>query len=257
MRQVNVKIDDRLASMLDRVAAAKNISATELLRQMIAEMGEAHDAGRLVFTREEGPKLDSSLNALAVQLRDAIVEIDRSQRENAKIAKRLIDATSGGQEAFCRAQEELTNRLVAQRKEANIPFLEQVGQLREEIAALPDAIGNQLEEQLAPLAKEFASVAREARAPKSVRNIIVGGEFIQEWPVISTIAGVWFIVGILTLLIGGNFLPGLGRAMANQFVDNDVALCRQLNNRFQTEDCALPDLKRRNALNTISLEKLP
>ncbi len=168
-----------------------------------------------------------------------------------------MKASNGGEEAHRNAQEELTKRLVAQRVEANLPFQKEVDALRADIAALPDVIGIQLATGLTPLAKDFANVAREARAPKSVRNLIVGGEFIQEWPVISTIAGVWFIVGILTLLIGGNFLPGLGRAMANQFVDNDVALCRQLNDRFQTADCAMPNLKRRSALIAIELEQKP
>jgi hypothetical protein len=151
MAQINITVDKTLASAVDRLASAKSLSRPKLLRQMMQEMIEAHDAGRLAFTREEGPKLDSSLSALVAQLREANVELDRTQRENAKIAKRLIDATNGGEEAYRLALEELTNRLVAQRKEANIPFLEQVNLLRADVAALPDAIGNQVAAHFAPM----------------------------------------------------------------------------------------------------------
>jgi hypothetical protein len=52
-------------------------------------------------------------------------------------------------------------------------------------------------------------------------------------------------------------VPGLGRSLANQFVDNDAALCRQLNYRFGTKECAMPDLRRRSAQIAIDLEDRP
>jgi hypothetical protein len=257
MAQINITVDKTLASAVDRLASIRSMSRPELLRQMMQEMIEAHDAGRLAFTRNEGPKLDSSLSALVAQLREANVELDRTQRENAKIAKRLIDATNGGEEAYRHALEELTNRLVAQRKEANIPFLEQVNQLRADVGALPDAIGNQVSGHFAPMERQLVTIAQEARAPRLVRNLIVGREFVQEWPVMATMSGLWFLSGILILVLAGNMVPGLGRSLANQFVDNDVALCRQLNNRFGTRECALPDLRRRSAQIAIDLEDRP
>jgi hypothetical protein len=257
MAQINVTVDKTLASAVDRLASTKSLSRPELLRQMMQEMVEAHDAGRLAFTREEGPKLDSSLSALVAQLREANVELDRTQRENAKIAKRLIDATNGGEEAYRRAMEQLTGRLVAQHKEANIPFLEQVNQLRADMAALPDVIGNQVSAHIAPMENQLVTIAQEARAPRLIRNLIVGREFVQEWPVMATMSGLWFLSGILLLVLAGNMVPGLGRSLANQFVDNDVALCRQLNNRFSSRECAMPDLRRRSAQIAIDLEDRP
>jgi uncharacterized membrane protein YccC len=257
MAQINITVDKTLASAVDRLASIRSLSRPELLRQMMQEMVEAHDAGRLAFTREEGPKLDSSLSALVAQLREANVELDRTQRENAKIAKRLIDATNGGEEAYRHALEELTNRLVAQRKEANIPFLEQVNQLRADMAALPDVIGNQVSGHFAPMENQLVTIAQEARAPRLVRNLIVGREFVQEWPVMATMSGLWFSSGILLLVLAGNMVPGLGRSLANQFVDNDVALCRQLNYRFNSRECAMPDLRRRSAQIAIDLEDRP
>jgi hypothetical protein len=257
MAQINITVDKTLAIAIDRLASSRNMSRPELLRRMMTEMIEADDSGRLAFTREEGPRLDSSLSALVAQLREANVELDRTQRENTKIAKRLIDATNSGEEAYRYAMEELTNRLVAQRKEANIPFLKQVDQLRTDVAALPVVLGNRVSAHLAPMEDQLVTIAQEARAPRMVRNLIVGREFIQEWPVMATMSGLWFVCGILCLLIAGNFIPVLGRSLANQFVDNDVALCRQLNDRFITKECALPDLRRRNALIAIALEKEP
>jgi Ribbon-helix-helix protein, copG family len=257
MAQINISVDNNLATAVDRLASSKGVSRPELLRQMMQEMIEADDAGRLAFTREEGPKLDLSLSALVAQLREANVELDRTQRENAKIAKRLIDATNAGEEAYRDALEQLTARLVAQRREGNVPFLEQVNQLRSDVAALPDAIGNQVAAHFAPMEKQLGTIAEDAKAPRFIRNLIVGREFVQEWPVMATMSGLWFLSGILILILAGNLVPGLGRSLANQFADNDVALCRQLNNRFGTKECAMPDLRRRSAQIAIDLEDRP
>jgi hypothetical protein len=87
--------------------------------------------------------------------------------------------------------------------------------------------------------------------------LVIGREFVREWQVMAAIAALWFTGGILAILLMGNFVPGLGRSLANQFVDDDVALCRQLNNRFRTADCTMPDLRRRTALISIHLERRP
>lgn len=255
MGQINVSADKRLIADIDRVAAARGVSRPDLLRAAMQELVEAYDGDRLAFAREEGPRLDASLSSLAGQLREAVVELDRSQRESARLAKRLIDATNGGAEAAREAERKLTERLVAQRKEANGPFAEQVNLLRENISSLPALIGEQVASHLDALGEHLAAVTEEARTPRTVRNLVIGREFIGEWPVMAAMSAFWLLAGVLLIIVTGNLLPAVGRSLANQFVDDDAALCRQLNDRFGTEDCAVPDLRRRNALITLKLEQ--
>jgi hypothetical protein len=40
---------------------------------------------------------------------------------------------------------------------------------------------------------QLDTIAQEARAPLVVRNLIVGREFVQEWPVMATMSGFWFL----------------------------------------------------------------
>jgi hypothetical protein len=257
MAQINVTVDNNLASAVERLASAKSVSRPELLRQMMQEMIEAHDAGRLAFTHDDGPKLDSSLNTLALQLREAVVEIDRSQRENQKLAKRLIDAWNGGEEAAQIAQRQLTEKIKAHLGDGYAPFHERVTELVSLMEAMPGNLSASQEQRFGQMHAKLQSIEKLASEPRFIRNLVVGREFVREWPVMATVSSLWFLTGILTLLIAANFLPGLGQSLANQFVDTDATLCRQLNDRFEVQDCALPDLKRRNALNTISLEDQP
>jgi hypothetical protein len=257
MGQVNVKISDEKERQLDLVAAAMGMQRPDFLRKIYDEAIFAHENGGVAFAQGDGMRIDLKASELLLQVKDLLVENERSRRENLKLSERLLKASNGGEEAYRHALEELTNRLVAQRKEANIPFLEQVNQLRADMAALPDAIGHQVSVHFAPMEDQLVTIAQEARAPRLVRNLVVGREFVQEWPVMATMSGLCFFSSILFLLIAGNFVPGLGRSLANQFVDHDVALCRQLNHRFSTKECALPDLRQRTAMIAIDLEDRP
>lgn len=257
MGQVNVKISDELEKRLDVAAAAMGMQRPDFLRKLYDEAVFAHENGGVAFSQGDGMRIDLKASELLLQVKDLLIENERSRRDNLKLSERLLKASNGGEEAYLHALEELTGRLVAQRKEANIPFLEQVNQLRADVAALPDALGNQLSGHFAPMRNQLVTIAEEARAPRLIRNLVIGREFVCEWPVMATMSALWFLTGIQILLVAGNFVPGLGRSLANQFVDSDVALCRQLNDRFKGQDCALPDLKRRNAIITINLEDQP
>jgi hypothetical protein len=257
MGQVNVKISDEKERQLDLVAAAMGMQRPDFLRKIYDEAIFAHENGGVAFAQGDGMRIDLKASELLLQVKDLLVENERSRRENLKLSERLLKASNGGEEAYRFAQEELTNRLVAQRKEANIPFLDQVNQLRADVAALPDAIGNQVSAHFAPMEDQLVTIAKEARAPRLVRNLVVGREFVQEWPVMATLSGLWLIAGMILLLIAGNFIPPVSRSLANAFIDTDAALCVQLNDRFGREDCALPELKRRSALIAIKLEQQP
>jgi hypothetical protein len=144
MGQFSVNTSDQLISDLDRVASARGLSRPDLMRQVITEIVEAHDAGRLAFTLDDGPRLDTSLNTLAVQLREAVVEIDRSQRENQKLTKRLIDSWNGGEEAARDALQKLSDHLNGRFRDGFEPFRDRVNDVLGEVKAVPELVNTGL-----------------------------------------------------------------------------------------------------------------
>ncbi len=171
MRQVNVKIDDRLASVLDRIASEKGIPPTELIRLMIAEMGEAHDAGRLPFAREEGPRLDISLSLLVNQLREAVVELDRSQRENQKLTKRYLDQWNGSEEAYGIANERLSDQLNNRFQNGLQPFRDEVETVSGHVEVLPEYLLSGLGDHLSRIDKQLALNNQLAAQPRAANYL--------------------------------------------------------------------------------------
>ncbi|MFC0588541.1 hypothetical protein ACFFF7_03870 [Novosphingobium aquiterrae] len=96
MGQVNVNYDDRTLAGIDRICSVKGLSRTEVMRLIATEAIEAHDAGRLAFQEVGGPKLGGTLNALAAQLRDNMVEQDRLLRSTQRHEKKMLDEKAAG-----------------------------------------------------------------------------------------------------------------------------------------------------------------
>lgn len=84
MGQINISYDEALLRDLDRLAAAKNMPRADLLRAIATEAIEAHDGGRLAFQDNGGVQIEGSINALVVQMRDSVIELERAQRANQK-----------------------------------------------------------------------------------------------------------------------------------------------------------------------------
>jgi len=110
MAQINVSVEDRVLAALDRVAQTKSLSRPELLRRVIQELIEAHDAGRMVFQKEAAPRLDTTVSFLVHELRDLVVELDRAQNENARLFGKLVADWNGGEAASQRAHENIANQ---------------------------------------------------------------------------------------------------------------------------------------------------
>jgi hypothetical protein len=257
MGQVNVKISDDTEKRLDIVAAAMGMQRPDFLRSLYDHAIRAHETGGVAFSQSDSQRVDLKASELLREVKELLVENERSRRENLKLSERLLKASNGGEEAVLIAQERLTEKIVAQRKAADFPFRQEIEFIKADIEALPDAIGDQVEAQLQPMDARLAIIEASAREPRFTRNLVIGREFVNEWSVMATMSGLWLLAGMAALLIAGNFIPSVGRSLANQFVDSDVAICEQLNDRFAREDCALPDLQRRNALIAMKLEQQP
>ncbi|PZU48989.1 MAG: hypothetical protein DI568_06870 [Sphingomonas sp.] len=131
MAQINISCDDRIVREIDRVAAARGERRLAMLRRVLEEVIEAHDAGRMTFQVDDQPRIDSSLNGLAIQLREAVVELDRTQRASQRHEKKLLDLWNGGEEANRTAQEQLSARLNQMAREGYQPFTEKLRLLQE------------------------------------------------------------------------------------------------------------------------------
>ena len=257
MAQINITVDNNLASAVDRLASSNGVSRPELLRRMMLEMIEAHDAGRLVFTREEGPKLDSSLSALVAQLREANVELDRTQRENAKIAKRLIDATNGGEEAALVAQRQLTEKIKAHLDDGYAPFQSKVAELVSMMEALPDQLAGGLSQRFGHVDAKLQSIENFAAQRRYIRNLVLGRDLVLEWKFLSIfiILGL-FIGSVFTVLVASN-IPPVARHVASRLIADTPQFCRTIAIRYAVDDCAVPEAQRKNALMVMAEEDRP
>lgn len=160
MGQVNVNYDDRLLQGIDRVAAARGVNRPDLLRAIAGEAIEAHDAGRLAFQIDDGPRVDGSLNALALQFREAVVELERAQRVNQRHEKKLLDAYVGSEETVRAAQELLTTRINDINRKSYQPFVMKLGEVQAAIDALRDRLIQTQDAKFDVIAERMEAIRR-------------------------------------------------------------------------------------------------
>jgi Ribbon-helix-helix protein, copG family len=253
MGQINVTVDDILIANVDRVAAATGKSRPDLLRQMMAEMFEAHDAGRLAFSLDDGPRLDTSLNTLAVQLREAVVEIDRSQRENQKLTKRLIDSWNGGEEAAQAALERLSQHIVKTNKEGYTPFVDALTGIRENVTALSGQLAADLDVRMDRLGNRLDAIRKSSEQPRTATYLYLSSQK-RIW--LTTLIATHVIALIAGLFVGLFTADTRDQASMNA-VTTPVSACRLVNQVFEAKDCKVPEAQRKSVVARIAEEDRP
>jgi Ribbon-helix-helix protein, copG family len=250
MGQINVTVDDMLIANVDRVAAATGKSRPDLLRQMMTEMFEAHDAGRLAFALDDGPRLDTSLNALAVHLREAVVELDRSRRENQKLTKRLIDRWNGGEEAARDALLKLSDHLNGRLRDGFEPFRDRVNDVLGEVKAMPDLVNTGLKEQLGGFGAQLDAIRKLAEQPRTATYLYLSSQK-RIW--LTTLIAT-HVIAILTGLFVGFFIADTREQATMNAIGTPVSACRLVNQVFATKDCKVPESARKANLARIAEE---
>ncbi len=240
MGQINVSYDDPLIAGLDRIAATRRLSRPELLRAIASEALEAHDAGRLAFQAEDGPRLDSSLNALATQLKDAVIELDRVQRDNQRHDKKLHDAFVSSEEAVLAAQTELTRRVNDTNKESYQPFVKKLRELHQLIAAVGPGVSEALADKIGTMDQRLAAIHELAKEPRHQHQIVFGDDRVWSVRFITMMAGVWSLASVVLFLTFSSQVQPLAIALSNRLLDDSVHVCRLLENRFGTTTCDVP-----------------
>jgi hypothetical protein len=255
MGQINVSADNQLIAALDRVASARGVSRPDLLRSAMLELVEAHDGDRLAFAREDGLRLDTSLSSLAAQLREAIIELDRTQRENSRIAKRLIEASNGGEEVAREAEARLTERINAQLLNGYAPFSDDIADLVEKVDGLPVSCAAVVGERLASTEQQIAAIEKAASEPRTATYYYLSSK--------SRVAMIGLLLShLLILALGftsGFYVADTGREEIGNNASSVSATpghaCSIVNAAFKTSDCKIPNASRKRAVDHLRQEQ--
>ena len=254
MGQVNVAITDELERNLDRVAEAKGVKRTDLLRQTIAELIEAFDAGRALFQSEAAPKLDASVNGLVHQLRELVIELDRAQGDNARLFGKLIDSWNGGEEANRIAQEKMVAQFREQDAQALSPFHEKAKELLAAFEAVEPGIVAALEPRLSAIAEQLDKAIELASEPRQMRALYLGDNRMLSLRFLSACGALTLVGGMLLGLV----LPGLFDSwslwQARKLIDHPAQICHLMETEYGRDDCQLPERERELGLRVVAHE---
>ncbi len=240
MAQINISCDDRIVREIDRVAAARGERRLAMLRRVLEEVIEAHDAGRMTFQVDDQPRIDSSLNGLAIQLREAVVELDRTQRASQRHEKKLLDLWNGGEEANRTAQEQLSARLNQMAREGYQPFTEKLRLLQESIAAARTEVEISLSAKLGEIDERLEANRVLASQPRAVHNLVLGDDRTFSTKVLTAIIGGTGILSvILFLAIAGQFAT-LAVPVAEHMLWRSSGFCRLIDRTYDNANCVEP-----------------
>lgn len=257
MAQINITADAKLVADMDRLAAALGKSRPECIRIILNEAIDAHDANRLAFARPEGPMLDASISSLVAQLREAVVELDRAQRGNQKMSKRLIDSWNGGEAIAREADERLTERVNKRLRESFAPFKATVTELTAKIDRLPQSAADALASQVGVIDKRLAKVQQLAAQPRTANYYSLSSDWRIGTSVLGVIGGAVFLIGcVCGAYWFGADEPATGDPVL-AIVPTPASACRVVNYVFHVKDCSIPDKDRRRAVEALEQEKQP
>lgn len=245
MGQINVNYDDRTLQGIDRLAAAKGMSRPELLRAIAGEAIEAHDGGRLAFQVDDAPRIDGSMNALTIQLREAVLEMERTQRANQRHEKKLLDAFVGSEDAVRQAQENLTARINDINRKSYQPFLMKLAEVQAAIEGMQGRLINAQSEKLSAIQDRLDAVRAAATVPRTQYNLVLGDDRVLSLRFLLACGGMTAFAAIMLFLIAASLVPWLGVPVANRMLTETSHVCRVIDGRYDVTDCRIPDAYRR------------
>lgn len=255
MAQVNVSLEDRVVADLDRIAETKALSRPELLRRVIQELIEAHDAGRVLFQKEATPRLDTTVSFLVHELRDLVVELDRAQNENARLFGKLVTDWNGGEAASQRAHESIANQIRQRNSEAYSAFYQQVEKLLAGFEALEPRLVDILEPHLTQISEQLAESIKLAGEPRKITALYLSNDRALSLKFLSACAALTIFIGALIATILPTRFDGWSVWQAAKLIDSDAQMCRLIEREYGTVDCRVPEPERDLALRIIAQEK--
>jgi hypothetical protein len=239
MGQVNVNYEERILDGIDRLRGARGLSRSELLRAIATEAVEAHDAGRLAFQIEDGPRIDGSLNALAAQVREAVVELERAQRVTQRHEKRMMEAWVGNAESIRLAQEILTARINDINRKSYEPFLNRMKDVFTLVDGLKGELAEAQDARMAQLMDRLDAVRAAASAPRNLYKVVFPGDMSIRF--LAALASLVGLVGAMLVILMAANMAWLGVPVAKKLLPTTELICRMIDESYGVEDCAVPD----------------
>jgi Ribbon-helix-helix protein, copG family len=258
MGQININsVDQSVIAALDRIVTASGLSRPAFLRQALDEIVEAHDAGRLAFARAEGPRLDSSLTALAVQLREAVTELDRAQRENQKSSKKLTDAWNGGEEAARTAQERISAQVSERLRDGFEPYQLGVSDVLVRVQAIPETVATTLGDRLGAIDRQLADSRKLASQPRTANYFSLSDAWHINASVLAVVSAAIFVIGCFCGFLASGPAEQPTKDPVLAIVPTPASACRVVNYVFAAKDCRVPEAARQRAVDALRQEKRP
>lgn len=251
MGQINISCEDKLIRDIDRVAAARGLRRADLLRAAMVEAIEAFDAGRLAFHSDDQPRIDITLSALAIRLQEAVVELDRSQRSNLKLEKRLLDAHVASETAVQAAQEQILARVNDVNRKSYEPFVARLGELRNVIEAIGDRLADEQQNKLQIIADHLDTVCKEARTPRTEQYLVLTDDKQLTVRVVAWSVAVIAVLPLAAFLLILPQVQWLARPLSAYLIATDEHFCRVVNDVYAVTDCVVPQDNRALALRAI------
>jgi hypothetical protein len=236
--QVNVNYDDRILAGIDRICSAKGMSRTELMRSIASEAVEAHDAGRLAFQEVNGPKLGGTLNALATQLRDNVIEQDRLLRSTQRHEKKMLDALAPNAEAIRAAEEKLSERVTNNNRKSYEPFVDVARKLRDAFGEAAERMANAQDARLQKIEQRLEAIRAEASAPRNHYKVVFPGDFSIGF--LAALGSIVALIGAFVVLLAATNMEWLGVPIAKKLLPTTELVCRVIDDRYGVRDCAIP-----------------
>lgn len=237
MGQVNVTYDDRILAGIDRVCGARGLSRTELLRAIANEAVEAHDAGTLAF-HSEGPRLEGSVNALTLQMREAVIELDRVQRSTQRHEKRMLESWVASAEAIRVAEEHLVGRINDINRKSYEPFVVRLTQLQASFGEAAERMAAQQTAQHTKLDERLEAVRAQAASPRNLYKVVFPGDFSIGY--LTALTSMIGMIGALIFIFFAANLEWLGVPVARKLLPTTELICNLVNERYGVRDCEVP-----------------
>ncbi|EGD57552.1 hypothetical protein Y88_3864 [Novosphingobium nitrogenifigens DSM 19370] len=230
---------------INALAARQGMHRNEWLRRVAQEALDADEQGRPLFQKIEGPRIDTSLNVLAADLRSVLLEWDRVQRENERREMHMIGLWTGGEEANRLAYERLSERILGANKSSYEPFVWKVRELRAEMEGVSSKCADTIDARLTPLKERLEQIHALASEPRVNKYIVFSKDWmLARWPLTVAVALV-MSCGVLAGLIVPGFSDRMAVSQAGHLITSADRMCRLIERQYNAEDCNVPSTIRK------------
>lgn len=255
--QLGTSVSPEIYTRFCGIAAERNLSNAALLRDLAEELVEAYDAGRAIFQKDAGPRLDTTVSGLVHQLKELVIEMDRAQADNVRMQHKLHEKWNGGEEANRLAQQRLIAEFRKQDEASLSPFLTKTEELLTAFEELEPNLFDALETRLTQISEQLAKTIELASEPREMRGLYLGDNRMLSLQFLSACGGLLLALGLMIGLVLPGLFNGWSVWQASKLIDSPSQMCRLIEREYGRNDCQLPEPERELGLRVIAHEDRP